>query len=107
MYLSAYHFDGDHTEPTAANEQLMSRFPLPPFDSLLLQALAVGETGVTVIDACPDKAIHEQLVVSAGFCEALAGAGLPPSRVEALGEVGHALCGAVRSNPRRNPGPPR
>ena len=87
MYLSTYHFDGDPTELTAAYEQLMSHFPA---DSLLLRVLAVGETGVTVIDACPDKATHEQFVVSAEFRGALAGAGLPQPRIEALGEVGHA-----------------
>jgi hypothetical protein len=87
MYLSAYHFEGDPTELTAAYERLMSHLPT---DNLLFQAFAVGETGVTVIDACPDKAAHEQFAASPEFRAALAEAGLPKPRIEVLGEVPYA-----------------
>jgi hypothetical protein len=87
MYLSAYHFEGGPTELTAAYERLMSHLPT---DNLLFQAFAVGETGVTVIDACPDKAAHEQFAASPEFRAALAEAGLPKPRIEVLGEVPYA-----------------
>ncbi len=87
MYLSAYYFDGDPTELSAAYQRMMAHVPA---DSLLLQAFAVGETGVTVIDACPDRTTQEQFVASPEFRAALAHAGLPQPRVEALGELGHA-----------------
>jgi len=92
MYLSAYHFNGDPTELTAACERTMSHFPADSLaDTLLLQVFAVGETGVTVIDACPDKATHEQFVVSPEFRGALVQAGLSEPRVEVLGDVAHAF----------------
>jgi hypothetical protein len=87
MYLAAYHFDGDPTELTAAYERLLSDFPS---DALLLQALAVGAAGVTVIDACPDKATHEQFIANPEFRSALVRAGLPTPRIEVLGDVPHA-----------------
>lgn len=87
MYLSAYHFDGDPAELTAAYERLMSHFPM---DDLLFQAFVAGETEVTVIDACPDKAAHEQFAASPEFRGALAEAGFPKPRIEVLGEVPYA-----------------
>ena len=69
MYLSAYHFDGDPSELAAAYERMISEFPV---DTLLLQVCAVGETGVTIIDACPDQATHKQFAVSSEFRGALA-----------------------------------
>jgi hypothetical protein len=87
MYLSAYHFTGDPTALAAAYQRLQS--DVSP-DTLLFHALAIGETGVTVIDACPDKATHEQFVSDPGFRGALAKAGLPTPRIEVLGEVPHA-----------------
>ncbi len=87
MYLAAYHFDGDPTELAAAHDRMMSDFPP---DTVLFHALAVGATGVTVIDACPDKATHEQFAVNPEFHGALAKAGLPMPRIEVLGDVARA-----------------
>jgi hypothetical protein len=87
MYLTAYHVDGDPTELTAAYERMLSAFPP---DALLFQAFAVSDNGVTIIDACPDKATHAEFVASAGFRDALANAGLPFPRIEVLGDVVHA-----------------
>jgi hypothetical protein len=90
MYLSAYHFDGDPTELTAAYQRMMSRFPV---DDLLFHAFIVGESGVAVFDACPDKAAHEQFTASPAFRMAMAEAGLPEPRIEVLGDV---LCAYAR-----------
>jgi hypothetical protein len=87
MYLCAYHFDGDPIRLADAYEHLLAEFPP---DDLLFQACAVGGAGVTVIDACPDKATHDQFVRSPEFRGALARAGLPDPRIEELGEVPHA-----------------
>jgi hypothetical protein len=84
MYLSAYHFDGDPTELTAAYKRMMSRFPV---DDLLFHAFIVGESGVVVLDACPDKAAHERFAASPEFRAAQAEAGLPEPRIEVLGDV--------------------
>lgn len=87
MYLSAYHFDGDPDELAGAYERLMSQLPA---ESVLFQACAVGVTGMTVVDACPDQATYEAFVVSPEFRGALAAAGFPDPRVEVLGDVSHA-----------------
>jgi hypothetical protein len=87
MYLSTYYFDGDATELSIAYERLAARFPP---DDALFHAVAVGEAGVTVIDACPDRATHEQFVASPEFRTALTAAGLPEPRIQPLGEVTHA-----------------
>jgi hypothetical protein len=87
MYLSAYHFAGDPALLAVAYERLISEFDI---DGMLLQACAVGEAGDTVIDACPDRATYQHFVASPEFRNALAKAGLPQPRVEALGEVAHA-----------------
>lgn len=87
MYLSAYHFAGDPTELAAAYERLLAGFPV---ESVLLHMAAVGDAGLTVLDACPDRATHEAFAASAEFRGALAAAGLPAPRVEPFGEVAHA-----------------
>jgi hypothetical protein len=87
MYLSAYHFDGDPTELTAAYERMMSRFPA---DDLLFHAFVVGERGVVILDACPDQAAHERFAASPEFRGALAEAGLPEPQIEVLGDVPRA-----------------
>jgi hypothetical protein len=87
MYLSAYHFAGEPAQLAVAYERLISEFDV---DGILLQACAIGEAGVTVIDACPDEATHVQFVASPEFRSALAKAGFPQPRVEVLGEVAHA-----------------
>ncbi len=88
MYLSAYHFDGVPDELVAAFERLLARLGA---DNALLQVLAVGESGVTVLDACPDRATYEQFSTSPEFHAALAEAGLPRPRVQPFGEVAHAF----------------
>jgi hypothetical protein len=87
MYLSAYHFDGNPVELGAACQRLLSDYPP---DALLFHVLAVGEAGVCVLDACPDRATHQQFVANPEFRGALARARLPLPRIEVLGEVRHA-----------------
>jgi hypothetical protein len=87
MFLSAYHFDGNPTDLLAAYERLMSETPT---EGLLLQVCAVDDDGLTVVDACPDRATHAQFVADPGFRDALARAGLPAPRIEVLGDVPHA-----------------
>jgi hypothetical protein len=87
MFLSAYRFDGNPTDLLAAYERLMSEIPT---EDLLLQVCAVGDDGLTVVDACPDRATHDQFVADPGFRDALARAGLPAPRIEVFGDVPHA-----------------
>ncbi|HEX8864234.1 MAG TPA: hypothetical protein VF821_01140 [Lentzea sp.] len=82
VFLSVYHFDGD---PSAL---------LPGYDSMVaalqpdgVHACVVRPDGISVYDACPTR--EEFLAFSTGdtFRTALASAGLPEPRIQALGEV--------------------
>jgi hypothetical protein len=45
------------------------------------------ENGLTIFDACPTEAIHEQFTKSDTFLGAIAGAGLPAPPIEGLGDL--------------------
>ena len=51
MFLSTYHFDGPGLVP--AYDRLRQHMPS---EALMLHLCAVGENGLTVLDACPDRA---------------------------------------------------
>jgi hypothetical protein len=84
MYLAAYHFDGDPDELLAAYARMQQHMPPETLD---LHVCVVGVADITIFDACPSLEVHEQFVRSPEFRGALAGAGLPAPRIEALGEV--------------------
>ena len=80
----AYHFDGETSELLAAYHRLLEQFPPA---SLTLHVCVVREGGLTVLDACPSRAVHAEFVRSTAFTGAVAAAGLPAPRIEGLGEV--------------------
>ena len=58
-----------------------------PIDALDVHLCITHDNGLTIFDACPTKAIHEQFTKSDTFLDAVAGAGLPAPRIEGLGDV--------------------
>ncbi|RSD17168.1 hypothetical protein [Amycolatopsis eburnea] len=90
MYLAAYHFEGNATELLPAYDKLLAAFPP---EQILLHACVTRAGGITVFDACPTEADFTAFSTDPGFAAAIADAGLPPARVEPLGEV-HAAHGS-------------
>jgi hypothetical protein len=84
MYLGAAHFDGDPGELLPAYHRLLERFGI---DNLDVHLCVVRDGGLTVFDACPDKAVYDGFTTSDMFREAVAAAGLPWPRIEGLGDV--------------------
>ena len=87
MFLSAYHFDGDPEALLAAYRALMAGFPP---EAIELHLCVARESGITVFDACPNRAEFVAFSTGADFRAALDAAGLPAPRIEPLGEV-HAV----------------
>jgi hypothetical protein len=92
MYLSAYHFDGDPGDLIPAYARLQAQFPP---DALDLHVCVVGVGGLTVFDACPSAEVHQEFVSGPIFRGAVAAAGLPAPRIEALGDVHAAFLRAA------------
>jgi hypothetical protein len=88
MFLSAYHFDGDPATLVAAHDQLATVYPP---ESYSLHVCIRTEQGMTVLDGCPSREVFEEFHRSQGFRAALASAGLPTPRIEALGDVESAV----------------
>ena len=84
LYLGAVHFDGDPGELLPAYHRLLERFGI---DALDVHLCITRDGGLTVFDACPTKAIHEEFTTSDAFRGAIATAGLPTPRIEGLGDV--------------------
>jgi hypothetical protein len=84
LYLGAAHFDGDPGELLPAYHQVLERFGI---DALYVHLCIVRDNGLTVFDACPSKAVHEEFTKSDMFLDAVAVAGLPAPRIEGLGDV--------------------
>jgi hypothetical protein len=84
LYLGAFHFDGDPGELLPGYHRLLEQFPI---DALDVHLCVTHGNGLTVFDACPAKAIHEQFTKSDTFLDAVAGAGQPTPRIEGLGDV--------------------
>jgi hypothetical protein len=82
--LGAVHFDGDPNELLSAYHRLLERFGI---DALEVHLSITRPGGLTVFDACPAKAIHEEFTTSDVFRGAIAAAGLPAPRIEGLGDV--------------------
>jgi len=84
MFLGAYHFDGDPAALLPAYERLLAG--LPP-DASDLHVGVVRDGGISIYDTCPDRPTFEHFSGSAQFAAAVAAAGLPQPRVDAVGEV--------------------
>jgi hypothetical protein len=57
LYLGAFHFDGDPGELLPGYHRLLEQFPI---DALDVHLCITHDNGLTIFDACPTKAIHEQ-----------------------------------------------
>jgi hypothetical protein len=90
MFLGSYHFDGDPADLRAGYERLMGG--IPP-ESTQLHVCVERDGGITVFDACPSRDVFLEFSGGAAFRSACAAAGLPPARVELLGEVVAARLG--------------
>ena len=84
LYLGAMHFDGDPGELLPGYHRMLERFGIDAFD---VHLCIVRDDGLTVFDACPGKAVHEEFTKSDTFRDAVAAAGLPAPRIEGLGDV--------------------
>jgi hypothetical protein len=84
LYLGAMHFDGDPGELLPAYHRMLERFGIGTLD---VHLCIVRDDGLTVFDACPGKAVHEEFTKSGTFRGAVAAAGLPTPRIEGLGDV--------------------
>jgi hypothetical protein len=84
MYLGCYHFDGDPAALLPAYQRLLDTFPP---GQIQFQVAVHTADGLRVYDACPTREAFDEFSTGAEFAAALAGAGLPAARVEALGEV--------------------
>jgi hypothetical protein len=84
LYLGAVHFDGDPGELLPAYHRLLERFGI---DTLDVHLCIVREDGLTVFDACPSKAVHQEFTTSDMFRDAVAAAGLHAPRIEGLGDI--------------------
>ncbi|HEY3501424.1 MAG TPA: hypothetical protein VGN37_01410 [Actinocatenispora sp.] len=91
VYLAAYHFDGAAEELLHAYDKFVAT--IPP-GQLLLHTCVKREGGITIFDGCPSEADFTAFSTDPGFAAAIADAGLPPARIEPLGEV-HAAHGGV------------
>ena len=84
MFLGAYHFTGDSAELLDGHDRLAAQFPPGTFD---LHVCVAVDTGIVVFDACPSGEAFSGFSQSPEFLAAVATAGLPAPRVEALGNV--------------------
>jgi len=84
MHLAAYHFAGDPDALKAGYDRLTATFPPGEIE---LNVCVLTAEGITVLDACPTQADFEAFSTGPQFAEALAAAGLPAPRVEAMGSV--------------------
>ena len=93
MFLSAYHFDGDPAELRAGHAKLLESFPP---EILELHICVERAEGLTVYDACPSHDVFVQFHAAPDFGKAVAAAGLPPARIEPLGDVVTAIAAPGR-----------
>jgi hypothetical protein len=84
MFLGAYHFEGDPGELVGKYDVMRQSFA---DGDLMLHVCVVGDAGLTILDACPDRETFEAFSTGAEFAAELERAGLPTPRVEPLGVV--------------------
>ena len=87
MVLTAYHFDGDPDTLLEAHHKMTLLYPP---NSLDLHVAITSEQGITVFDACPDRATQKAFAASPEFAATLTQVGLPTPRIEVLGDVHYA-----------------
>jgi hypothetical protein len=88
MFLGAYDFEGDADELLTGYDSLMS---LIPPESVLVHVCVVRDGGITVLDACPTRAVFSDFSTSPEFLAAVHAAGLPAPSVRPVGDVRHAI----------------
>jgi hypothetical protein len=88
MFLAEYHFDGAAAVLLPRYHALLENFPV---ENLQLHICVATADGLTVFDACPDRATFEQFSTSAEFAAALTAVGLPAPRSVPVGEVHNVL----------------
>jgi hypothetical protein len=88
MFLAAYHFEGDPGDLARKYDVMREAFA---DDDLILHVCVVGDNGMTIYDACPDRATFEAFSTGAPFTAELERSGLPSPRIEPLGEVHAAV----------------
>ena len=87
MILTAYHFDGDPNALVDSHRRMVELFPP---NSLDLHVAISHERGLTVYDACPDRAAQQVFAASPEFLATLAQVGLRSPTIEVLGDVRYA-----------------
>ncbi|MFY9914674.1 MAG: hypothetical protein WAK18_08415 [Nocardioidaceae bacterium] len=90
MFLGSYHFDGNPTTLIAAYERLNATFPAGQHD---VRICVVRDGGITVYDTCPSREVFAGFSTGSDFSAVLASIGLPPPRVEPIGDIHAALVG--------------
>jgi len=84
MFLGVFQFDGELADLLPAYERLMQTYAP---DSLDLHICVQRDGGISVYDACPSRTDFEGFTGSSEFRSAVAEAGLPMPRIEAIGDV--------------------
>lgn len=84
MFLGIYRFDGDTTQLRMAYDRLLE---LIPHTNLQLHVCVPDESGLSIIDTCPNKESFLSFASSPEFAHTLKTAGFPTPQVTPLGEV--------------------
>ncbi|MGZ4125401.1 MAG: hypothetical protein ACXVQU_07595 [Actinomycetota bacterium] len=84
MYVGSYEFTGDPDTLIQAYGRLMAGFPPGASD---LHMCVRGDAGISVLDACPSRAVFDEFSRSPEFTAAIAEAGLPVPEIRGWGEV--------------------
>jgi hypothetical protein len=87
VFLTAYEFTGPRETLLEGWHRMFGHYGT----DLDLHVVVVTETGLTILDACPDRATMERFSTSEEFLAALAASDLPRPVVRPLGDVHVAL----------------
>jgi len=87
MYLASYTFEGDPADIMSGYQQLLGHFPPETMD---LHVCIRSDTGITVLDACPDQQTFEGFSRSPEFLDVVRSCGLPEPKATGLGDVHYA-----------------
>ena len=87
MYLSSYTYTGDPADLARRFDTILAGYR----DELILHVCVTTETGLLVLDACPDRATAEAFWANPDFKAAQESVGLPAPVVQGLGDVHFAM----------------